>query len=149
MEIRQATLQDLPFILAIYLRVTYSAAPPSNEYLTKLITKGGLFVAEDRCELIGFGGVDLEAAEQIKYLYVIPEHQHQGVGSKLLRELEGLASMTGLSGLRLHSSPGAVDFYKAKGYEPVSESDIAHDHEGFAMMKGTGLTIQQYPITEF
>jgi len=136
LTIRRATLQDRRPICAIYLCATGGQAIPGDTYLDGLISKGGIFVAERDSEIIGFGGVDLEAAEQIKYLYVLPKHHKGGIGSKILIQLEVVGWEAGLETLRLHSSPAAVGFYRSKGYKTVAGAEqIGHDHEGVEMIK--------------
>ncbi|HYP27742.1 MAG TPA: GNAT family N-acetyltransferase [Blastocatellia bacterium] len=139
LTIRRASLQDKSHIRAIYLSATGGQAIPGDTYLDGLISKGGVFVAERDGEVIGFGGVDLEAAEQIKYLYILPKHHKGGIGSKILTRLEVAGWEAGLETLRLHSSPAAVGFYSRKGYKAVAEAEQAgHDHEGVEMIKVKG-----------
>ena len=136
-EIRRARPEDKESILRIYTSVVMPAPAPDVAYLSQSIQTGGLLVAEtgDRL-LIGFGGIDVHAREQLKWLYLLPEHQRAGVGSALLQRLEALAWEAGLNSLRLHSAPGAVEFYRRHGYRAVEvEEQIGHDHDGVEMVK--------------
>jgi len=87
---------------------------------------------------IGFGGIDFDATEQIRYVYVEPEYQQSGlcVGLRILRTLEAAARQKGIALLRLHSTPNAVGFYEKAGYSAVEPEDtIGHDHPGVEMVK--------------
>jgi ribosomal protein S18 acetylase RimI-like enzyme len=98
-----------------------------------------VIVAERERQVIGFGGIDLQATEQIKYLYILPEHQRGGAGTEVLRELEKAVWAAGIEEVRLHSSPGAVGFYVRQGYKEVEAADqVGHNHEGVEMIKIRG-----------
>jgi ribosomal protein S18 acetylase RimI-like enzyme len=100
------------------------------------ITKEALFLTGHDS---GFGGVDLQATEQIKYLYILPEHQRGGAGTEVLRELEKAVWAAGIEEVRLHSSPRAVGFYVRQGYKEVEAADqVGHNHEGVEMIKIRG-----------
>src|SRR2546422_10818945 len=134
-EIRNARAEDQDSIRQIYI----SAVGPQrrfNEHWEQLIQAGGLLVAEmDDC-IIGFGGIDVSATEQLKWLYLLPQRQGAGIGSQLLRRLESIGWEAGLNSIRLHSAPGAVEFYRRHGYRPVIRAhEIGHDHEGVEMVK--------------
>ena len=136
LKIRRARLEDERTVKSIYLSMTGSEASLNDSHLTDLITKGGVIVAERGGQVIGFGGVDLQATEQIKYLYILPEYQQCGTGSEVLRELEKAAWAAGIEEVRLHSSPGAVGFYVRQGYKEVEAADqVGHNHEGIEMIK--------------
>ena len=97
-------------------------------------------VAEVEGAVIGFGGIDIDATEQLKWLYVLPEYQGAGIGARLLKELEQVGWTCGLSAIRLHAAPGAAEFYQRHGYSRVAEDDsednrVVHDHAGVEMIK--------------
>lgn len=136
--IRAATLEDIESIWKIYHATIPEAAKRNDEYWEKLIRQGGMFIAETEVVAIGFGGVDFAATEQIRYVYVIPEHQGSDLraGSRILLALEAVARKTGIELIRLHSTPNAVRFYEKAGYSAVRvEETIGHDHAGVEMAK--------------
>ncbi len=138
-RLRRATSEDNEPIQRVY---SYIVGPPTGQERTwsRLIQDGCLFVAEVDEQVVGFGGIDIEAVEPLKWLYVLPEYQSAGIGSKLLKELEDAGWSRGLSAIRLHAAPNAVDFYQRHGYRRVAEHDrVAHDHDGVAMIKDRGL----------
>jgi GNAT superfamily N-acetyltransferase len=138
-RLRQAITEDNEAIQRVYC---YIVGPPTGQERTweRLIREGWLIVAQVDGEVIGFGGIDIDATEQLKWLYVLPEHQGAGIGSKLLKELEELGWTSGLTAIRLHAAPGAVEFYQRHGYTRVAEDDsednwVVHDHQGVNMIK--------------
>jgi GNAT superfamily N-acetyltransferase len=133
-EIRIAQPEDKETIQRIYNAVVGSDA--EHEALwDKLILQGGLVAARIEGQIVGFGGIDIHAAEQVKWLYLLPEHQGAGFGSEILRRLESIGWGAGLESLRLHSALGAVNFYRRHGYRLVeTAAQLGHDHEGVELM---------------
>lgn len=134
-RLRQAITEDNEAIQRVYC---YIVGPPTGQERTwsRLIEEGWLIVAEVEGEVVGFGGIDLDATEQLKWLYVLPEHQGAGIGARLLNDLEQVGWTSGLTAIRLHAAPGAVEFYQRHGYGHVAEEErVVHDHEGVEMIK--------------
>jgi GNAT superfamily N-acetyltransferase len=135
-EIRVAQPKDREAIQRIYHALVGPHADQNASRWDRLIKQGGVLVATDEERIIGFGGIDVHAAEQLKWLYLLPQHQGAGVGSETLRRLESIGWDAGLVALRVHSAPGAVGFYRKQGYRLVeATSQVGHDHEGVEMMK--------------
>ena len=134
-EIRSATTEDKTAIQHIYLSAVGPSAIQLEPHWDSLITAGGLVVAETGDRVIGFGGIDVNATEQVKWIYLLPQDQRAGVGSEILRQLEHIGWQAGLNSIRLHAAPGAVEFYRRHGYEAVAQPQQAHDHEGVEMVK--------------
>ncbi len=133
-EIRKARAADKDAIQAIALIASGTAL--DNADLKRLFRANGMFVAEEEAQILGFGGVEVIATEHLRWLYVLPESQRHGIGSKILKQLEEIVWQAGLSSLRVHSAPGAIEFYRRHGYREVAGSDpMNHDHEGVEMMK--------------
>ena len=133
-SLRLAIAEDLDSIQRLY---SYVIGPPTGQERTwsRLISDGCLVVAEVSGQIAGFGGIDTNAVEQLKWLYVMPEFQGAGVGSELLKQLEAIGWARGLAAIRLHAAPGAFVFYRKHGYREVERDDVAHDHEGIVMVK--------------
>ncbi|HKO99792.1 MAG TPA: GNAT family N-acetyltransferase [Pyrinomonadaceae bacterium] len=132
--VRLATSDDIDSIQNIFEAAT--SADGRQEDWARLIESGGLVVAETNDAVVGFGGIDVHSVEQVKWLYVLPEHQGSGAGSKILEQLEEIGWNAGFTVLRLHSAPSAEQFYRKHGYESVEPHEtIGHDHDGVELMK--------------
>lgn len=133
-SVRLATAEDLESIQRIY---SFIIGPPTGQERTwsRLISGGGMVVAEIDAQVAGFGGIDIDAVEQLKWLYVMPEYQGAGVGGEILKQLEEIGWSRGLTGIRLHAAPGAFLFYRKHGYSEVERDDVPHDHAGITMVK--------------
>jgi ribosomal protein S18 acetylase RimI-like enzyme len=134
--IRLAQPEDKEAIQRIYDAVVGPQASQDEALWDRLIQRGGLVVVTDEGRIVGFGGIDVHAAEQVKWLYLLPQHQRAGLGSELLRRLESIGWEAGLDSLRVHSAPRAVHFYRRHGYRLVETHEhTEHDHEGVEMTK--------------
>lgn len=133
-SLRLAIAEDLESIQRIY---SYVIGPPTGQERAWgwLISDGCMVVAAVEGEIAGFGGIDTNAVEQLKWLYVMPEFQGRGVGTQILKQLEEIGWARGLSAIRLHAAPGAFLFYQRHGYREVERDDLPHDHDGIAMIK--------------
>ena len=139
LAIRRAGPEDREAVRELYASAAGRGAALDEAHLDRLIRDGGVFVAEDAAGVIGFGSIEVSAAEQVKWLYVLPGSQGGGVGSELLRRLEAAGWEAGLSSIRLHATPGAVGFYRRNGYrEAAPEEEVGHDHDGVEMVKEGG-----------
>ncbi|MEP6741936.1 MAG: GNAT family N-acetyltransferase [bacterium] len=136
MDIRIAKAEDKDSIRRVYLAAVGPDSRLDEEYCDELIRSGGVIVAQTEDRIIGFGGIDVQATEQVKWIYLAPANQGAGIGSKILARLEAIGWEAGLASLRLHSAPGAVEFYRQHGYRPVEPTEqLVHDHEGVEMVK--------------
>jgi N-acetylglutamate synthase-like GNAT family acetyltransferase len=145
LTVRAATLTDVEAIWRIYRATIPEGQNLNDKYWDKTIQHGGMFVAEIDGRSIGFGGIDFDSTEQIRYVYVIPGYQRSGlqVGLKILQTLEAAARQNGIETVRLHSTPSAVGFYQKAGYSAVAVEDtIGHDHPGVEMVKNLGVREQ-------
>ena len=134
--IRRATLLDRPSIEGVYATVVGTSLVLGDDEWRRWFSLAGFVVAEENDRVIGFGGIDVTAEEQLRWVYLLPEFQHGGIGSKILHELETLAWSSGLQSIRLHSTPGAVQFYVKRGYTRVPDQEqLGHDHDGVEMVK--------------
>jgi GNAT superfamily N-acetyltransferase len=61
----------------------------------------------------GVGGLDLN---EIRLLFVNPEHQHQGIGGSFLGHLEALVPPALFGDIFVYSTPDAAGFYHSHGY---------------------------------
>jgi len=91
-----------------------SPRPPGH--FEKVIREKEMYVAEEDGEVVGFGGLHVEAAE-VDAVFVSPTAAGRGVGLKLLWTVEERAREAGLKSLRLDASLNAIGFYERAGYE--------------------------------
>ena len=135
-EIRVAQPEEKEAIQAIYRAVVGNHGDQDEARWDRLIQQGGVVAATEDGRIVGFGGIDVHAAEQVKWLYLLPQHQGAGLGTEILRQLESIGWEAGLEALRVHSAPGAVKFYRKQGYRLIgTAAETGHDHEGVEMMK--------------
>ena len=85
-----------------------------------------VFVAEVGGGPAGYVAVDLTpAAARVDQLFVSPEHEGEGVGRRLLEYAEGYAISQGAATLQVvveNENRRAQDFYRGRGFVPVSEN---------------------------
>ena len=69
-------------------------------------------------EIIGVGRLHIEPDDtaRIRYMAVHDYYQNQGVGSRILRELEQHALANNLQNCWLYAREGAIGFYSNNGY---------------------------------
>ncbi len=73
-------------------------------------------LAEIGGQIVGLGAI-VVAGNELRACYVVPDAARKGVGSALVRELEGIALHHGLEWLQLDASLTSRPFYAALGYE--------------------------------
>jgi GNAT superfamily N-acetyltransferase len=75
-----------------------------------------IWVAEMDDEIVGWGAI---RANGLEGLYTDPSFADRGIGTALLRMLEGLIQARGNLEIRTIASPNAEDFYIRRGYERI------------------------------
>jgi GNAT superfamily N-acetyltransferase len=83
-----------------------------------------LVVRDDAGRAVACGGATRfdDARAELKRMYVVPEARGQGLGRRLLEELEAEARRLGYRGLVLETGdrqPEAVGLYRSAGFEPI------------------------------
>lgn len=133
---RNATYEDWSLIQEVYRASAGTSLLLDAAEWDRWIENKGLLLVELDGRVVGFGGIDVNATEQLKWLFLIPEFQGRGIGSKLLEELEEVGWRHGLEAIRVHSTPQSEMFYKKAGYAPVEPgSQLSHDHDGIELIK--------------
>ena len=96
----------------------------SADELGKEISDGVLFwVAEDGGRLLGVMGIqDKGDVALVRHAYVAPSTQRSGVGTRLLRHVEGLVDKPILIGTWADAL-WAIEFYRRNGFTVVSSDE--------------------------
>jgi N-acetylglutamate synthase-like GNAT family acetyltransferase len=134
MLIRKSVQADLAAILAIVNAAAqaYRGVIPadrwrdpymSSDELEKEIAEGVVFwVTEEDGRLLAVMGIqDKGEVALVRHAYVTPSLQRKGVGTKLLRHVQGLTSKPVLIGTWADAS-WAVEFYRRNGFTLVPNS---------------------------
>ena len=135
MQIRRSLEKDLPAILAIVndAAQAYRGVIPADRWhepympadeLKKEIADGVVFwVAEEAGRLLGVTGIqDKGDVALVRHAYVAPTMQRSGIGTVLLRHVEGLTDKPILIGTWA-SATWAIEFYERNGFTVVPKSD--------------------------
>ena len=71
-------------------------------------------------------------------IYVAPDQQRKGVGTRLFEAAEMAASLRGFDGVLVKAQPGAGDFFLALGLQQVAVQDCSRDypHRFWKSLKG-------------
>lgn len=130
--IRGARTEDKAAIQKFHIALV--GRPVNEEDLDYVSATAGLVVAEVGDEIVGFGGIDVHARIQLRWLYVLTDYQRCGVGSEILKQLEKIGWGTNLTSLRVHSTSEAIRFFQKHDYQ-ADETGIEQDHEGIGLVK--------------
>lgn len=93
-------------------------------------------IAEHNGQIIGWGSLMLDEAA-LDGLFIDPEYQSAGVGTRILDEIENIARIEGLNRIILLTNPGIEDFYIKNGYTKIDESmelGVNNDIEIFCLV---------------
>jgi len=149
-QIRIATEEDVPGIrkairssieglaskdYADEIIQSWGSDTPKAQEKQKLAIKEGKelsWVAIQNGKVVGFSAFSPQT-EELRAVYVSAKVARQGLGTKLLEQVEKRARELGLSSLKMHSSITAVPFYKHHGYAALNE--IIHTLGTGAKMK--------------
>lgn len=129
MLIRRATPDDVHGIHAVHVSAirevcapfyepkqieAWSAGKAAERYVEPIL-KGYFYVAVASDQIVGFSELDPDKGE-VCAVFVRPDSLRQGVGRRLLEELEVAARGLELGRLFLSSTVNAAPFYAAHGY---------------------------------
>ena len=93
--------------------INYLVSEFSPEFMLKLSNERDFFVAAINNRIVGTATL---LNDYIGTVFVDPEVQGRGIGSKLMETLENLAIQRKVKALKLHSSISAINFYEKLGY---------------------------------
>lgn len=133
--IKQFTSQDLPNCVQLFIK-TFNC-PPWNDQWTKELAERYLLEIIDRKRFVGFllyEGTELVGASfgclkswwsndelLIEEFFISPDHQHQGFGQKLIKEIIRYTEENDIPSIILltNKEKPAFDFYKKNNFEYV------------------------------
>ena len=139
-NVRPTTISDVENIVRVQHAAVHGSAP--STYYTQDILEGWspcidqyrvnrlrraienneelLVVAEtsENAVIVGFGSV-IPSKQELRAVYVDPAFGRQGIGSKILANLEELALFHGADRLDLDASLNAEEFYCRHGYSVI------------------------------
>jgi GNAT superfamily N-acetyltransferase len=95
---------------------------PADELVTEIADGVVFWVAEQVGRLLGVMGIqDKGDVALVRHAYVAPTMQRMGVGTRLLRHVEGLTDKPILIGTWADAS-WAIEFYRRNGYTVVPDN---------------------------
>ena len=75
-------------------------------------------------ELVGVMGMEtIKDVTLIRHAYILPEYQQQGIGSKLLKHIEGMVTTNRLLVGTWADAHWAIDFYRKHGFTLLPDKD--------------------------
>ena len=79
-------------------------------------------------KVIGVGRLHLidRSTAQIRFMAVDPDYHNEGVGSKVLEELEFSITDKSVTKICLHSREAAIEFYRKHGYHVMQRSFVLY-----------------------
>jgi N-acetylglutamate synthase-like GNAT family acetyltransferase len=96
---------------------------PMDELLSEIRAGVVFWVAEDEGRLAGVMGMqDKGEVALVRHAYIAPTVQRKGVGTKLLRHVQGLTDKPILIGTWA-AAVWAIDFYRRNGFSVVSHAE--------------------------
>jgi GNAT superfamily N-acetyltransferase len=96
---------------------------PAGELEQEIADGVAFWVEEDQGRLAGIMGIqDKGEVALVRHAYVAPAMQQKGVGTRLLRHVEGLANKPVLIGTWADAT-WAIDFYRRNGYTVLAQAE--------------------------
>ncbi|HTB22894.1 MAG TPA: GNAT family N-acetyltransferase [bacterium] len=97
---------------------TWCAGKRPESYVQSMSDGESMFVAIQNGQVVGFGGI---RRDEIRAVYVSPDHVLLGAGSLLCGALEAVARGNGFKSVHLSSSIQAEAFYLKMGYKKLAD----------------------------
>lgn len=110
-------------VLGLYRANGWSSAEKPARLMAALRNSHALVTARTGGELIGLGNAisDGHLVVYFPHMLVHPEHQGKGVGRLMMQAM--LARYAGFHQMMLTADGGAVEFYKALGFERAGKTE--------------------------
>ena len=133
--IRKCNLEDEESIQHVINEsaIAYRGVIPEDRYrepymdaeeLRNEMSQMTFFGYEEGGRLLGVGGYQpVEDVTLVRHLYVLPEHQKNGVGGALLNHIMGIASKRRILVGTWVAAEWAIRFYEKRGFKLQSDKD--------------------------
>lgn len=145
-KIRSANVDDLDAINRIIEAAVMSwqlpervkrLALPIYRYNEMDLKYYSLIVAEDNKKVLAVAAWDTDIHQGkdgsrgllLHGIYVQPEYQRHGIGSRLFREVENAVRGTKLDGVLVKAQNDAVDFFLCQGMQKLETEDLQRDYD--------------------
>ena len=145
-KIRSANVDDLDAINRIIEAAVMSwqlpervkrLALPIYRYNEMDLKYYSLVVAEDNNKVLAVAAWDTDIHQGkddsrcllLHGIYVQPEYQRHGIGSRLFREVENAVRGTKLDGVLVKAQNDAVDFFLCQGMQKLETEDLQRDYD--------------------
>ena len=146
MNIRPYKESDVPAISRLYFNTIHRInardytpqqirawAPTiyANSYWLQRFARRRVLVVEDKDRILGFA--EFEPSGHIDCFYVHHEHQHRGVGTMLMNNLEEEFHKLNVHRLFAEVSLTARSFFESRGFKVVEERNQEYGDENFKL----------------
>ncbi|MHA2231527.1 MAG: GNAT family N-acetyltransferase, partial [Candidatus Hodarchaeales archaeon] len=111
--LKESLSRDYPEATIQLLYVEYKP-----KYFKEPIHDQKIFIAKEDDKIIGTAAI---LNNLIMDVFVDPEYEKKGIGSKLVSHLEQLARLQGHTTTKISANPYAIDFYEKLGYTKAEE----------------------------
>ncbi|MCH5347820.1 MAG: GNAT family N-acetyltransferase [Oscillospiraceae bacterium] len=153
MEIRRFQLEDAietSGVIAKTLKVSNSKdyskeyieaniVSHSAEILIERAKEGHMYVVCDDSQIIGCGAIagywGSTTESILLTIFVLPEYQGKGIGSKIIETLEQDEYFLRAKRIEIPASITAVEFYRKMGYDYKNGVDIVDDEQVYRLEK--------------
>lgn len=126
METRAPNPSDLPALRALLSSNGWRHRIGDDVWLARLVASSQALVAIEKGSVVGFARAVTDGLSNgyLSMVVVSPEHRHQGIGSRLVREIMG--ANPGVTWVLRASRPGAREFFETLGFRPSAEAMELH-----------------------
>lgn len=132
---RADDVQDILFVINTSNREAYKSIFPKEHFKEPVLSFEELledfgrmtfYVYRSEDKIVGVAALSVESEEkgQLHWVYILPEYQRKGIGTALVRHVEGESREKGLRNLKLLTTgraKWAIEFYKKLGYRLIEK----------------------------
>ncbi|HZG59256.1 MAG TPA: GNAT family N-acetyltransferase [Anoxybacillus sp.] len=118
-------------IIPLEIQESFLKSAYNDDMMQRRLERSFIFVSEVDGKVVGFANfspVKEERETELLAIYLLPEYHRKGIGTALLKE--GIKNLEGVKEVFVNVEKDnqiGTNFYKAKGFEVVSEFDDDFD----------------------